>query len=109
MVLLQTTVHAKVHGWLSARALNTGVSVASLVRSVIMERWSVAPEEPGQRALVVKPVRPRQRNKAKKVKPKSTRQLALPGTAGKAKRERRPRRTKAQRRGLNHIEPEAAQ
>jgi hypothetical protein len=91
MVLLQTTVHEVVHGWLVQVAEREGSSVASVTRRLVMLAWEVAPDVP-KRAPVRKPKR---------------RQLELPGTQKRKKvRARKPR---TQKRGLNHIEPEAAQ
>jgi hypothetical protein len=90
MVLVQTTVHEVVHQWLVQVAEREGSSVASITRRLVMLAWEVAPDVP-KRA----PVR----------KPKRRKQLELPGT----EKRKKARQTRTQKRGLNHIEPEAAQ
>ncbi len=102
MVLLQTTVHEVVHGWLVEVAAREGSSVASVTRRLVMLAWEVAPDVP--KRAPAKPAR-RAAKKASKRKKVTTRrrQLELPETAPKR------RRTRTQKRGLDHIEPEAAQ
>lgn len=117
MVLLQTTVHEDVHRWLMAKAVQDGSTLASLVRGLVHKAYEVAPDLPGQRFVRRKLRGPKAKAKARKAK---SAQLALPGTdrkghkkAAKKKAAKKAvskrRRTVTQRRGLNHIEPEAAQ